>query len=131
MNKRNELLARVYIVMMFFVFLSFWIIAKVFYVNIIEGDKWRSKIANNVKWKVMEGDRGNIYSADGNILAASSPLFDVRMDLLSPTDDNFNKNIDSLSYYLAKYTRPDKSAWQWRAELKKNRKEGKSKRKKE
>jgi cell division protein FtsI (penicillin-binding protein 3) len=130
MNKRNELLARVYIVMMFFVFLSFWIIAKVFYVNIIEGEKWRSKIATNVKWKVIEGDRGNIYSADGNILAASSPLFDVRMDLLSPTDNNFNKNIDSLSYYLANYLRPDKSSWQWRAELKKNRKDGKNKKKK-
>lgn len=116
--------------MMFFVFLSFWIIAKIFYVNIIEGDKWRSKIDNNVKWKVMEGDRGNIYSADGNILAASSPLFDVRMDLLSPTDENFNKNIDSLSFCIAKYLRPDKSAWQWKSELKKNRKDGRSKKKK-
>ncbi len=129
MNKRNELLARVYIVMMFFVFLSFWIIAKVFYVNIIEGEKWRSKIFSNVKWKVVEGDRGNIYSADGNILAASSPLFDVRMDLLSPTDKNFNANIDSLSYCISKYLRPDKSVWQWRQELKQCRKDGKNKKK--
>lgn len=129
MNKRNELLARVYIVMMFFVFLSFWIIAKVFYVNIIEGEKWRSKIFSNVKWKVVEGDRGNIYSADGNILAASSPLFDVRMDLLSPTDKNFNANIDSLSYCISKYLRPDKSIWQWRQELKQCRKDGKNKKK--
>ncbi len=129
MNKRNELLARVYIVMMFFVFLSFWIIAKVFYVNIIEGEKWRSKIFSNVKWKVVEGDRGNIYSADGNILATSSPLFDVRMDLLSPTDKNFNANIDSLSYCISKYLRPDKSVWQWRQELKQCRKDGKNKKK--
>jgi len=129
MNKRNELLARVYIVMMFFVFLSFWIIAKVFYVNIIEGEKWRSKIFSNVKWKVVEGDRGNIYSADGNILAASSPLFDVRMDLLSPTDKNFNANIDSLSYCISKYLRSDKSVWQWRQELKQCRKDGKNKKK--
>jgi cell division protein FtsI (penicillin-binding protein 3) len=130
MNKRNELLARVYIVMMFFVFLSFWIIAKVFYVNIIEGEKWRSKIFSNVKWKVVEGDRGNIYSADGNILAASSPLFDVRMDLLSPTDKKFNENIDSLSFCISKYLRPDKSVWQWRQELKQSRKDGKNKKKK-
>lgn len=129
MNKRNELLARVYIVMMFFVFLSFWIIAKVFYVNIIEGEKWRSKIFSNVKWKVVEGDRGNIYSADGNILAASSPLFDVRMDLLSPTDKSFNANIDSLSYCISKYLRSDKSVWQWRQELKQCRKDGKNKKK--
>lgn len=116
--------------MMFFVFLSFWIIAKVFYVNIIEGEKWRSKIFSNVKWKVVEGDRGNIYSADGNILAASSPLFDVRMDLLSPTDKNFNANIDSLSYCISKYLRPDKSVWQWRQELKQSRKDGKNKKRK-
>ena len=131
MNNRNELLARVYIVMMCFVFLSFWIIARVFYVNVIEGKKWRSKIALNVKWKEIEGDRGNIYSADGNILAASSPLYDIRVDLMSPADANFEKHIDSLSYYISKYLRPDKTQWQWRSELRQGRQDGFSKKERE
>lgn len=124
MNRKNELLARVYIVMMFFVFLSFWIIAKVFYVNVIEGDKWKSKIASNIKWKVVEGDRGTIYSADGNILATSSPLFDIRMDLLSPSEENFRANIDSLSMMISKYLRPEKSPKEWKSELVNNRRDG-------
>ena len=130
MNRKNELLARVYIVMMFFVFLSVWIIGKVFFVNVIEGEKWKKKIEANVKWKVIEGDRGNIYAADGNILAASSPLFDIRLDLLSPTDANFKKNIDSLSLLLSKYIRPDKSARQWKTELTNGRRDGMANKKK-
>jgi len=62
MNRRNELLVRVYIVMTFFVLLSLLIIAKVFYVNVIEGKKWRSKISKNVKLIDIKGDRGNIYA---------------------------------------------------------------------
>lgn len=130
MNKRNELLARVYIVMTFFVLLSLVIIGKVFYINVIQGDKWKAKIANNVKFKEIKGDRGNIYAKDGSMLAITSPLFDVYMDLLSPSDRNFNKHIDSLSYYLAKQLRPDKSQRQWKKILVDGRRLGKQKKKK-
>jgi len=130
MNKRNELLARVYIVMMFFVFLSLLIIAKVFYINVIDGEKWRGKISKTIKWVDIQGDRGNIYAKDGSMLAITSPIFEVRMDILSPTDFNFNNNIDSLSYYISKYLRSDKSASEWKKELVNNRKKGKNRTKK-
>jgi len=129
MNKRNELLARVYIVMMFFVFLTMFIIGKVFYINFIEGEKWRGKIAHNVKWKDVQGDRGNIYANDGSMLAITSPIFEVRMDLLSPSDKDFNENIDSLSYYISTYLNSQKSPKEWKKELVTNRKLGKSKKK--
>lgn len=130
MNKRNELLARVYIVMTFFVFLAVFIVGKVFYINFIEGEKWRNKISHNVKWKNIEGDRGNIYDMDGNMLAITSPIFEVRMDILSPSDKDFKENIDSLSFYISKYLRSDKSQYQWKKELEQNRKLGKAKKKK-
>ncbi len=127
MDRRNELLARVYIVMMFFIFLTIWIVGKIAYISIAEGDKWRDKISNNVKWFDIQGDRGIIYSADESILANSTPRFEVRMDLLAPSDQDFNKNIDSLSYCIAKYLNPKKSKSEWEKILINGRKDGKRK----
>ena len=126
MNRRNELLARVYIVMMLFVFMTMWIIGKIFYINVIEGKKWNAKISRNVKWKDIKGDRGMIYSADESILANSIPRFEIRMDFLAPRDNDFDSNVDSLAFYIAKYLRPEKSANWWKKELKKLRREAKS-----
>ncbi len=126
MFNRNELLARVYFVMVFFVFLTLWILGKVFYINVIEGDKWRDKLTKNVKLVEVRGDRGNIYAKDGSMLAVETPLFEIRMDLLSPSEKNFKSNIDSLSYYIAKYLNSEKSASQWKRLLTKNRKAGKA-----
>ncbi len=130
MNRRNELLVRVYIVMTFFVLLSLLIIAKVFYVNVIEGKKWRSKISKNVKLIDIKGDRGNIYAKDGSMLAITSPLFDVRMDLLSPSEKNFNKYVDSLAYYISTELRQDKSPGEWKRILTEGRRLGLQKKKK-
>ena len=126
MNRRNELLARVYIVMMLFVFMALWIAGKIFYINVIEGDKWNAKIARNVKWMDVKGDRGIIYSADESILAHSVPRFEVRMDFLAPRDKDFKKNVDSLAFYISKYLRPDKSYAWWQRELKKLRRQAKA-----
>ena len=111
--------------MMFFIFLTVWIVGKIAYINIVEGEKWRSKISNNIKWRDIEGDRGIIYSADESILANSTPRFEVRMDLLAPKDKNFNKYIDSLSYFISKYLNPDKSEKEWKKILVNGRKAGK------
>ena len=127
MDRRNELLARVYIVMMFFIFLTIWIVGKITYINVVEGDKWRDKISRNVKWFDIQGDRGIIYSADESILANSTPRFEVRMDLLAPSDSNFINNIDSLSYYIAKYLNPKKNKTEWKRTLMQGRRDGKSK----
>ena len=130
MNRRNELLARVYIVMMFFIFLTIWIIGKIAYINIVEGEKWKEKISRNIKWRDIQGDRGIIYSADESILANSTPRFEVRMDLLAPSDKDFNKNIDSLSYCISKYLNSEKSKAEWKHILIQGRVDGKTGRKK-
>lgn len=50
-------------------------------------------------------NRGSIISCDGEILAASVPVYKIALDL-SPTnvsDNDFNLYSDSLAYYLAKH----------------------------
>ncbi len=124
MTNRNELLARVYFVMIFFVFLTLWILGKVFYINVVEGDKWRSKLSKNVRLVEVRGDRGNIYAVDGSMLAVEAPFFEIRMDLLAPKKKDFYKHLDSLSYNISKYLNPEKSWKEWKNILRRNREAG-------
>jgi len=65
---------------------------------------------------VIPGRRGNILSRDGEILAASSTLFDLRMDFATGHLDSvtFLNALDSISYYLArvlKHSRYTPGGW--------------------
>jgi cell division protein FtsI (penicillin-binding protein 3) len=124
MNRKNELLARVYVVMMLFVFFSLWVVVRAVDINVVEGEKWRSKLKQNIKWKEVAGDRGSIFADDGSLLAASQPFFEIRFDLLTPDEKTFNEGVDSLAYYLSTELRPDKSPVGWSKELRKVRKAG-------
>nr|HPN70025.1 peptidoglycan glycosyltransferase [Saprospiraceae bacterium] len=81
MDKKTELLARAYFVVMIFGILSLVIAYRVFTVSIVEGDKWRKMGAKNVKWKELNADRGSIFADDGSLLATSLQFFEIRMDM--------------------------------------------------
>ncbi len=117
MDNKNELLVRVYFVMCVFILFAIAILFRVIKIATIEGDKWRSKGDVYVKWKEKEVDRGDIYDANGNLLATSLPFFDIRMDLVKPTDAIFNSNIDSLAISLNQLWPYSKSAAEWKSEL--------------
>lgn len=125
MEKKNELLIRVYFIFFVFVALALTIIAKVVKTSLVDGEKWRAQGQKNIKWIEVEGERGNIYDAKGNLLATSLPYFDIKVDLL-PTDKNvyFEENIDALSEKLAQHF--GKTASAWKTELTKVRNQGKA-----
>ena len=123
MEKKNELLLRVYLIFLAFVLFSGIIVAKVVKTTVIEGDKWRDQGNNTVKWIEVEGERGNIYDEHGNLLATSLPYFDTNVDLLTSSNDNFNKNIDGLSKKLAKHF--GSTSNEWKTKLVNKRREGK------
>ena len=100
-----------------FILFAIAILFRVIKITTIEGDTWRSKGDRYVKWKEKEVDRGDIYDANGNLLATSLPFFDIRMDLVKPTDAIFNSNIDSLAISLNKLWPYSKSAAEWKSEL--------------
>lgn len=124
MSHKNELLIRVYLVFGAFVLFALVIIFKVVKIGIVEGDRWRSKGGKNVKWVELQSDRGDIYDVRGNLLATSLPYFEVRMDLLSPRQEDFDSNVDSLAICLSKYLPGDKTASSWRRELADARRQG-------
>ncbi len=125
MDRRRELLVRVYIVFLLFALIAGAIAVQVVKINIVEGDKWRKKAVNNLAWRNVEAERGEILSEDGSSMVTSVTIFDIYMDLTVTSDKVFNREIDSLCYYLAIYTGAGKSASQWKSELKRGRKAGK------
>lgn len=130
MDKRSELLGRVYIVFFGFLVFACVILYKVFNLTLVESDTWRQKAEANLKWQVVEGDRGSIFSEDGGLLVASMMFFDVYMDLLSPKTAVFEKEVDSLAVNLALYSGKGKTAAQWKRDLVKGREDGKAGRRK-
>jgi len=117
MNKKNELLIRVYLVLFFFVILSLVIMWRAFRVSVLEGKEWRDKGGDYVKWMPIESERGSIYSHDGSLLATSVQFFEIRIDPAAASDRDFKSDIDSLSIYLETYADFNRSRYQWKAYL--------------
>lgn len=117
-NRKNELLYRVYIVLLAFVLLAVVISYRVVKIAIIEGDQWRSKKEKRyMEWRPLKTQRGNIYADDGqSLLATSVEFFEIRMDPVAPSDKNFYAELDGLCSGLAKVLKT-KSAAQWKKEI--------------
>ncbi len=92
----------------------------------VEGDEYRTHARETtLKLGEVEATRGNIMSVDGNVLATTVPVFDIRMDVASPNISTslFKEKLDSLSLALS-LVFPSKSRVQWKNELREARKKG-------
>ncbi len=105
--------------------LSIAIVYKIFKIQVLEGDKWRQKAEEaTFKYFDIEASRGNIYDANGNMLATSIPFYELGMDVTAPsiTKEIFNKNIDSLALALSSLFQ-DKTTKEYTKLLRKARKD--------
>lgn len=103
-NNKNDILKKVYLVYLAMAVLGIGIIAKVFYIQVVEGDEWREQAKKlSLRYEKIDAIRGNILASDGSLLAASIPVFDLRMDAGNThyNDDFFYENVDSLAYFLS------------------------------
>ena len=93
------------------------ILAKVILL-ITKDSKQYKELAEQREYRVrkVEASRGNIFSADGNLLATSVPVFDVYFDARVVDPDVFKKNIDTLSRQMAALL-TKRNAAQWKAYL--------------
>ena len=98
-------MTRFYFIIFGMVLFSFFLIFKLFYLQLKDGEKYKkiakSKIIKNV---VLEPSRGNIYSSDNEILATSISSYEIRWDATVVNNQYFNDNkkalIDSISSFL-------------------------------
>jgi cell division protein FtsI (penicillin-binding protein 3) len=105
MDIKNEVLYRVYF-LLFGLFLpaAVVIVYRTVQIAVVQGESWRKMgEENNVRYREIEADRGNIFSSDGSLLATSIPYFDLYFDPVAPSDRDFANHIDSLAYAWATY----------------------------
>jgi cell division protein FtsI (penicillin-binding protein 3) len=78
------------------------VVFKLCSIQFIQGDEYR-KLAEKrtVKDFDIEPNRGNVYSADGSLLATSIPKYDIRIDAIQARDAVFEKYIGALSDSLS------------------------------
>ena len=78
------------------------IIGRVINIQYVQGDKYRKlSVASTVKNDTIFSNRGNVYAADGNLLATSMYKYTIRMDLVAVRSTIFEKNITDLSNSLS------------------------------
>ena len=103
LTKKN-ITNKVYLLSLFLVVISFFIVFKLIDLQISKGDYYIN-ISENREFKNIEipANRGNIYSDSGELLASSVPKYTIRFDAVAPTERIFEQNINLLSVELSKH----------------------------
>ena len=98
----KNIATRIYVIAALIFVMALAIVVKLNNIVWVEGDYYR-KLAKErtVKSFVIPANKGNIYSADGSLLAISVPSYTIRFDAVAPKADDFKKNIQPLSDSLA------------------------------
>lgn len=111
---------RIYLVAVFIFVMAIAIVVKLTNIQWVEGDYYR-KLAKQrtVRNFVIPANKGNIYSADGSLLATSIPNYEIRFDAKAPKTETFEKYVKQLSDSLA--TVLDRPAGYYEQELRKAR----------
>jgi cell division protein FtsI (penicillin-binding protein 3) len=98
---------RIYLVAAIVFLIALAITVKLANIQWVNGTYYR-KLAKELTIKncVIPANKGNIYSADGSLLATSIPNYNIRFDAVAPKSVDFQKNVkalaDSLSILLHK-----------------------------
>lgn len=93
---------RIYLVAFAIFLMAIAIAVKLTNIQWVEGDYYR-KLAKErtVRNFVIPANKGNIYSADGSLLATSIPNYEIRFDAVAPKSEAFEKNVKPLSDSLS------------------------------
>ena len=101
MNKEisnSSVLSRFYSLVVGLTLFAFVLIGKLIYIQFYIGEEGvnigSGTIIKNV---ILEPSRGNIYSADGSILATSTPRYELHWDAIVPSETVFNLNKKVLA----------------------------------
>uniref|UniRef100_UPI0030D79DC9 penicillin-binding protein n=1 Tax=Bizionia echini TaxID=649333 RepID=UPI0030D79DC9 len=109
----KNILNRLYFVAGCMFIFALAVVFKLLSIQMLHGEKYRSmaeeRIIDNV---VIPANRGNVYSANGNLLATSIPKYDIRIDALTPTSTRFESLLKPLCDSLSKFSGKPSSYYQ-------------------
>ena len=111
MGKEDQTITyRIYFVALIIFLMAVAITIKLTNIQWAQGEHYRALAKKlDVKTFVIPANKGNIYSADGSLLATSIPEYTIRFDAVSPKEEDFNTKVDSLAAGLSKILRKPKS----------------------
>ena len=113
MNIKQTIIHRANNVFYIVIILAVGVVVRLVYVQYLQtfkGKLWRERVAATVIQRdTIRAMRGNIYAADGSLLATSLPTYVVGLDPTTAKPDYFTKKVDSLGMLLARIYK-DRSA---------------------
>lgn len=78
------------------------IVFRVVNIQYIQGEKYKQLSTElTIKQDTIYANKGNVYAADGNLLATSMSKYTIRMDVVALDTNVFEKNIAALSKELS------------------------------
>ncbi|MEX0649120.1 MAG: penicillin-binding transpeptidase domain-containing protein [Balneolaceae bacterium] len=103
MNERTSIMGRMFLLLGLLLLLPFAILVQIFRVNIVEGEGLRELWSTQaIDYISIPAQRGNIYDANGSILAANSVIYKVSVDPYAP--GTTKDDLRSISEILARHT---------------------------
>ena len=112
-DSQTNILNKLYFIsgcMFVFALMVIYNLTKIQFVN---GDSYRALAEKRtLKDVVIPANRGNVYSLNGNLLATSVPKYDIRIDLVTSTTQNFEMFLGGLCDSLSNFNKSSKSELQ-------------------
>lgn len=99
----KSILTKFYLVAVFMTLLLGAVVFRMFSIQHSEGEKYRKlATALTIKKDIIYANKGNVYAADGNLLATSMSRYTIRMDVVAAVKSGvFEKNVVGLSKALS------------------------------
>lgn len=117
---KKGILNKLYVVFVFITLFLAAIILKLTDIQFTDGEKYRDMSEHlTIKNDTIFANRGNVFSADGSLLATSMSQYEIRMDAYTVEAEEFEANIRSLSVELSKML--GKPANEWENKIRKAR----------
>ncbi|VAV83328.1 Cell division protein FtsI [Peptidoglycan synthetase] [hydrothermal vent metagenome] len=102
--KEKNILNRLYFVAGCMLIFALLVAFKLINIQFVQGDQYRDLAEKRTIQNVdIPANRGNVYSADGSLLATSVPKYNIRIDAVTPSAKNFEKYVKPLCDELAKF----------------------------
>ena len=96
-EKETNILNKLYFISGCMFLFALLVVFKLTNIQFIHGESYRALAEKRtIKDVIIPANRGNIYSVNGNLLATSVPKYDIRIDLVTPTNKNFETFIEPL-----------------------------------
>ncbi|MDX1904980.1 MAG: penicillin-binding protein [Thermonemataceae bacterium] len=110
MNIKKSILLRIRLAFLVMALVAFAAILRMW--NLQNSKRWQEKFTQrDIRFRKIPAQRGNIYAADGSLLATSLPYYKLAIDPTSPSDNDLKNNLDTLSKLLSVYFNENKPAF--------------------